>query len=76
MFTLAAPLIHPAQSAELPLQRVERLEDWTGLDEQLWETRNDRPALLASIDYSLGYLRSPAAAAAISNILCPASPWG
>ena len=69
--TFATPLIPPAQSADLPLQRVELTEDSTGLDDQLWGTGNDRQALLNSIDYSLGYLRSPAAATAYQQYPVP-----
>jgi len=69
--TFATPLIQPAQSADLPLQRVELTDDSTGMDQQLWGTGNDRPALLTSIDYSLGYLRSPAAATAYQQYPVP-----
>jgi membrane-bound lytic murein transglycosylase A len=69
--TFATPLIPPAQSADLPLQRVELTEDSTGLDQQLWGTGNDRQALLNSVDYSLGYLRSSAAATAYQQYPVP-----
>jgi membrane-bound lytic murein transglycosylase A len=69
--TFASPLIPPAQSADLPLQRVELTEDSTGLDQQLWGTGSDRQALLNSIDYSLSYLRSPAAATAYQQYPVP-----
>jgi membrane-bound lytic murein transglycosylase A len=69
--TFVTPLIQPAQSADLPLQRVELTEDSTGLDQQLWGTGNDRQALLTSIDYSLSYLRSPSAAPAYQQYPVP-----
>ncbi len=69
--TFANPLIQPAQSADLPLQRVELIEDSMGLDQQLWGTGNDRQALLTSIDYSLGYLRSPSASTAYRQYSVP-----
>jgi membrane-bound lytic murein transglycosylase A len=69
--TFATPLIPSAQSADLPLQRVELTQDSTGLDQQLWGTNSDRQALLNSIDYSLGYLRSPSAATAYQQYPVP-----
>jgi membrane-bound lytic murein transglycosylase A len=66
--TFAVPLVH---SADLPLQRVELTEDVTGLDSQLWGAGNDRQALLSSIDNSLSYLRSGAAADAYDRYPVP-----
>jgi membrane-bound lytic murein transglycosylase A len=66
--TLATPLIQPAHSADLPLQRVTAT---TGIDNQLWGTGNDRQSLLSAIDHSLGYLRSAAAADAYDRYPVP-----
>jgi membrane-bound lytic murein transglycosylase A len=68
--TFTAPLIQPAHSADLPLQRVE-LTDATGIDTQLLGTGNDRQSLLTAIDNSLGYLRSSAAATAYDRYPVP-----
>lgn len=67
------------QGSEVPLHPV-NLEgsqvtlDSLGLDEQLWGSASkpgDRQALLKSIDYSLRYLASPAAAQAYQRYLVP-----
>jgi len=66
VLTFSSALVHSEQV--LPLQPVAaELNSEQGLDDRLWGTSGsagDRPALLQAIDRSLGYLASPASAAA------------
>jgi membrane-bound lytic murein transglycosylase A len=74
-FALILPVspitVQPAHSADMPLQRVAPAGNLVGFDQQLWGRGNDRQALLTSIDYSLKYLRSPAADTAYGRYPVP-----
>lgn len=71
---MVAPAI--AQPANLPLRPLASPQASTtlGLDEQLWGSSagaGDRAALIAAIDHSLAYLRSPKAAEAYARYPVP-----
>ena len=60
-------------AGELPLQKVEQcgVVKCLGIDEQLWNSKKERQALLRAIDYSLNYLDTKSAVAAYRNYSVP-----